>query len=202
MCRKSYLYLYDFSAYLHMCPSQSVGTDRGRFWDQPVLCIFHPEGHVSQKTPPSLRHGVLCHFGPFSARVQLLRREHAGSVQPTDLALSMLNRWSSFVTYFSCDNHSNFFVRSQTLCIPRICLAGPISFIEKDLLKAFFIIPILIRFHPTINMSSMYMRRIRKFLPSNFFTNTLSWRFSSIGGNQAKRAKEQCATLQMYMMYL
>ena len=28
---------------------QSVGTDRGRFWDQPVLCIFHPEGHVSQQ---------------------------------------------------------------------------------------------------------------------------------------------------------
>ena len=21
-------------------------TDRNRFWDQPVLCIFHPEGHV------------------------------------------------------------------------------------------------------------------------------------------------------------
>ena len=26
MCPKSYLYIYDFSAYLHMCPSQSVGT--------------------------------------------------------------------------------------------------------------------------------------------------------------------------------
>ena len=46
MCPKSYLYIYDFSAYLHMCPSQSVRTNRYRFWDRPVLFIFHPEGHV------------------------------------------------------------------------------------------------------------------------------------------------------------
>ena len=46
MCPKSYLYIYDFSAYLHMCPSQSVGTDQYRFWDRLVLGIFHPEGHV------------------------------------------------------------------------------------------------------------------------------------------------------------
>ena len=37
MCPKSYLYPYDFSAYLHLCP-----FDRGRFCDEPVLCIFHP----------------------------------------------------------------------------------------------------------------------------------------------------------------
>ena len=24
-------------------------TDRNRFWDQPILSIFHPEGHVSQQ---------------------------------------------------------------------------------------------------------------------------------------------------------
>ena len=30
--------------------STAIGwTDRGRFWVQPVLCIFHPEGHVSQQ---------------------------------------------------------------------------------------------------------------------------------------------------------
>ena len=42
MCPKSYLYIYDFSAYLHLCPSNRFGTDRGRFCDEPVLCIFHP----------------------------------------------------------------------------------------------------------------------------------------------------------------
>ena len=48
MCPKSYLYIHDFSAYLHLCPSNRFGTDRGRFCDEPVLCIFHPEGYVSQ----------------------------------------------------------------------------------------------------------------------------------------------------------
>ena len=42
MCPKSYLYIYDFSAYLHLCSSDRFGTDRGRFCDEPVLCIFHP----------------------------------------------------------------------------------------------------------------------------------------------------------------
>ena len=45
LCPKSYLYLYDFSAYLHLCPYDRFGTDRGRF---SASCIrFHPEGHVS-----------------------------------------------------------------------------------------------------------------------------------------------------------
>ena len=56
--------------------------------------------------------------------------------RPTGFALSMLNL--TFVTYFSCDNHNNFFVRSRIICIPRICLVGPICFIENDQLKAFF----------------------------------------------------------------
>ena len=42
MCPKSYLYIYDFSAYLHLCPSDRFGTDRGWFYNEPVLCIFHP----------------------------------------------------------------------------------------------------------------------------------------------------------------
>ena len=42
MCPKSYLYIYDFLAYLHLCPSNRFGTDRGRFYNEPVLCIFHP----------------------------------------------------------------------------------------------------------------------------------------------------------------
>ena len=42
MCPKSYLYIYDFSAYLHLCPSDRFGTDRGRFCSEPVLCILHP----------------------------------------------------------------------------------------------------------------------------------------------------------------
>ena len=42
LCPKSYLYLYDFSAYLHFCPSDRFGTDRGRFCSKPVLYILHP----------------------------------------------------------------------------------------------------------------------------------------------------------------
>ena len=44
ICPKSYLYLYDFSAFLHMCPSQNRS--------EPVLCIFHPEGHVFPTNSP------------------------------------------------------------------------------------------------------------------------------------------------------
>ena len=43
MCPKSYLYIYDFSAYLHMCPSQSVETE-----SKPVLVstgsLYLPSG--------------------------------------------------------------------------------------------------------------------------------------------------------------
>ena len=42
LCPKSYLYIYDFSAYLHICPSNRFGTDRAQFCDEPVLCILHP----------------------------------------------------------------------------------------------------------------------------------------------------------------
>ena len=42
MCPKSYLYLYDFSAYLHFCPSDRFGTHRGRFCSEPVLYFLHP----------------------------------------------------------------------------------------------------------------------------------------------------------------
>ena len=51
VCPKSYLYLYDFSAYLHPCPpNRSVpigaGSAMSRF---SASCIrFHLEGHVSQ----------------------------------------------------------------------------------------------------------------------------------------------------------
>ena len=52
MCPKSYLYTYDFRAiYINV---HSDRSDRSG----PVLFIFHPEGHVSQQTPPSLRHGM------------------------------------------------------------------------------------------------------------------------------------------------
>ena len=73
MCPKSYLYIYDFSAYLHMCPSQLVGTDRNRFWDQPVLCIFHPEGHVSQQD-------LQCWINPFSMFSSIYSRRTSSSM--------------------------------------------------------------------------------------------------------------------------
>ena len=49
-CPKSYLYLYDFSAYLHLCPpNRSVpigaGSAMSRFSASSFR--FHPEGHVS-----------------------------------------------------------------------------------------------------------------------------------------------------------
>ena len=78
MCPKSYLYIYDFLAYLHMCPSQSVRTDRNRFLYQPVLCIFHPEGHVSQQTPPSLRHGMSFQTDVLPTHSQLVGCQHLG----------------------------------------------------------------------------------------------------------------------------
>ena len=56
LCPKSYLYIYDFSAYLHLCPSnRSVPIKAGsvisiydfvlpidRYRSRPVLYIFHP----------------------------------------------------------------------------------------------------------------------------------------------------------------
>ena len=51
MCPKSYLYIYDFSAYLHLCPSNrsepiGAGSVMSRF--SAFYIRFHPEGHVSQ----------------------------------------------------------------------------------------------------------------------------------------------------------
>ena len=55
VCPKSYLYIYDFSAYLHLCPSNRsvpirAGYVMSRFFASSIR--FHPEGHVSQQTPP------------------------------------------------------------------------------------------------------------------------------------------------------
>ena len=58
MCALSHIYTYmTFGLFTQM--STPIGrTDRNRLWNQPVLSIFHPEGHVSQQTLPSLRHGM------------------------------------------------------------------------------------------------------------------------------------------------
>ena len=77
-----------------------------------------------------------------------------GSVELTNFVFSILNIWSTFIVYFYYDKHNNLFVLSQTMCIPRICFAGPISFIAKDSLKAFFKILILFISCLTINMLS------------------------------------------------
>ena len=47
-CALSYIYTYmTFELFTQM--STLIGqTNRNRFWDQPVLSIFHLEGHVSQ----------------------------------------------------------------------------------------------------------------------------------------------------------
>ena len=52
VCPKSYLYIYDFSAYLHFCPSNrsvpiGAGSVMSRF--SAAYIRFHPEGHVSQQ---------------------------------------------------------------------------------------------------------------------------------------------------------
>ena len=49
LCALSDIYTYmTFGLFTQMSTSISP-TDRYRFWDQPVLSIFHPEGHVSQQ---------------------------------------------------------------------------------------------------------------------------------------------------------
>ena len=81
LCSKSYLYLYDFSAYLHLCPpNRSVpigaGSVMSRFSASSIR--FHPEGHVSQQTPPSLRHGMSFQSDLLSACLQLVGSQHLG----------------------------------------------------------------------------------------------------------------------------
>ncbi|MFS8030661.1 hypothetical protein Hanom_Chr17g01536671 [Helianthus anomalus] len=56
----------------------------------------------------------------------------------TDLALSMLNLRSTFSMYCSCDMCNFFEALSLVIRIPRICFAGPKSFIENDLINSFF----------------------------------------------------------------
>ena len=57
LCPKSYLYIYDFRV-IYTCVPSNRRTDRNRVFGFPVLHNFHPGGHVSQQTPPSLRHGM------------------------------------------------------------------------------------------------------------------------------------------------
>ena len=54
----SNIYTYmTFGLFTHL--SLKIGrTDRNQVFGHPVLPNFHPEGPVSQQTPPSLRHGM------------------------------------------------------------------------------------------------------------------------------------------------
>ena len=81
LCPKSYLYMYDFSAYLHLCPSNrsvpiGAGSVMSRFSTSSIR--FHPEGHVSQQTPSSLRHGMSFQSDLLSACLQLVGSQHLG----------------------------------------------------------------------------------------------------------------------------
>ncbi|KAK9142432.1 hypothetical protein Syun_011832 [Stephania yunnanensis] len=57
-------------------------------------------------------------------------------------------------TYFSCDTHNFLDLLSRIICMPRICFAGPRSFISKELDNSFFKFPIKETLCPTINISS------------------------------------------------
>ena len=50
MCALSHIYTHmTFRLFTQM--STPIGwTDQNRFWDQPVLFIFHPQGHGSQQS--------------------------------------------------------------------------------------------------------------------------------------------------------
>ena len=98
--------------------------------------------------------------------------QFAESVDSNGFAFAMLNLWSTFVTHFSYDSHNIFLVQSRTMCIPKICFVGTMSFIENGVLKAFFSIRIFTWSRPTIRISSTCSRRIGQSPPSNFFTNT------------------------------
>ena len=127
MCPKSYLYIYDFSAYLHMCPSQLVGTDRNRFWDQPVLCIFHPEGHVSQQD-------LQCWINPFSMFSLIYSRRtsssmgerlyigpHEGSFPGCKSIGQSYGRCSSSILAFTLSNTSENYVYFFGIWTPNSC---------------------------------------------------------------------------------
>ena len=93
-------------------------------------------------------------------------------IESTGFASNMLNLSKIFVTYFSCDNHNTFLVLSQTICIPKIYLAGSRSFMTNDLPSAFFKLPIFLVSCPTINVSSTYNMRIKK-SPSVYPSHTV-----------------------------
>ena len=69
-CPKSYLYTYDFRVnytygpkgltrtHSRLCPLQPAEEGYHQAFNRPVLLTSHPEGPVSQQTPPSLRHGM------------------------------------------------------------------------------------------------------------------------------------------------
>ena len=53
----------------------------------------HPEGLVSQQTPPSLRHRMTCHSDPSPANIELLRWQHLGQhVRPVLLRVDLCQR--------------------------------------------------------------------------------------------------------------
>ena len=78
VCALSHISTYmTFGLFTQM--STPIGrTDRNRFLDQPVLCVIHPEGHVSQQTPPSLRHGMSLQSDLLLTRSQLVGCQHLG----------------------------------------------------------------------------------------------------------------------------
>ena len=122
----------------------SSGIAHIRTNDSHCICKLCPAQYIPSHTSGFylLRHRKSCSSWPsplsildFDFPDSLL---FVGNVEPTGFAFCMLNLWSTFVTYFSCNNHNDFFVMSRTMCIPRICFESPISFITNDLLKAFF----------------------------------------------------------------
>ena len=95
-----------------------------------------------------------------------------GKTDPSDFASDMLNLSRNFATYLSCDNHSNFLVLSLTMCIPKICLAGPRSFMENNFPKSFVKLTIFFVSCLTTNMSSTESKIIKKSPSSYLLTNT------------------------------
>ena len=91
----------------------------------------------------------------------------------TSLACFILNLSRTYSIYFSCDNHSFLAFLSCRICIPKIYLVGPKSFISNDLNKSFFKFPITLASCPTINISSTYSKRITNLLLGNFLTYTM-----------------------------
>ena len=89
----------------------------------------------------------------------------------TSLAF-ILNLSRTCSIYFSCDNYSLLTFLSQRICIPKICLAGPKSFISNDLNKSFFKFPITSTSFSIVNISSTYSRRITNLPLGNFLTYT------------------------------